>query len=360
MNGDPLPRPAARPPAPDDAGSQALAEALRSSFGIVKLLMALLVVVFFVRGFFTVGPQERAVILRFGKPLGEGEKALRGPGLHWTLPYPIEEYIKIPVTEQQKARSTVGWFAPPPGGELLDSKPESRGILDPRADGYVLTADANIIHLRATLSYRIQDPIGFYFGFGNAAATVTNALDNALVHSAARFKVDDILTRDVEAFRETVSKRASELLEQAGVGIRVEQCFVERSAPGFLLEAFNRVGQAEAARSKQLNDARKTEGELLSWAATEATNRVNAARAASARLVESLQSEATNFVKLLPEFNRYPDLFLQQRLSATMIRAMTNVQDVILLSERADGQPRELRLLLNREPQRPRTGVPAQ
>ena len=65
-----------RTPAPErrDAGSQALAEALGSSFAIVKIVMGLMVVAFFCSGFFTVGPQEKAVILRFGKPVGEGKK----------------------------------------------------------------------------------------------------------------------------------------------------------------------------------------------------------------------------------------------------------------------------------------------
>src|ERR1035441_9414384 len=89
----------APPETPVDAGSQALAEALRSSFAIVKFVMVLLVLVFLGSGFFTVGPQERAIVLRFGEPLGEGEKALLAPGkLHWSFPYPIDEVVKVPLT----------------------------------------------------------------------------------------------------------------------------------------------------------------------------------------------------------------------------------------------------------------------
>ena len=50
------PEPALPPETPVDAGSQALAEALRSSFAIVKFVMVLLVLVFLASGFFTVGP----------------------------------------------------------------------------------------------------------------------------------------------------------------------------------------------------------------------------------------------------------------------------------------------------------------
>src|SRR5258707_3080246 len=101
-------------PETQDAGTQALAEALRSSFAIVKVVMGLMVVAFFASGFFTVGPSEKAVILRFGKPVGEGSKALLTSGLHWSLPYPIDEVVRIPITEIQKVSSNNGWYLTTP------------------------------------------------------------------------------------------------------------------------------------------------------------------------------------------------------------------------------------------------------
>src|SRR4051794_11088348 len=94
----------------EDAGSQALSGALRSSFLLVRVVMVGMVVIFAFSGLFTVGPQEKAVILRFGKPVGEGEKALLGPGFHFAFPRPIDEVERIPITEIQTATSTVGWY----------------------------------------------------------------------------------------------------------------------------------------------------------------------------------------------------------------------------------------------------------
>src|ERR671914_339428 len=73
----PTPPSAPVPPEPtEDAGSQALSEALRSSFVIVKIVLVIMVLVFLGSGFFVVQPQEKAVILRLGKPLGKGDKVL--------------------------------------------------------------------------------------------------------------------------------------------------------------------------------------------------------------------------------------------------------------------------------------------
>src|SRR3954452_5356882 len=98
------PEPEPLPETPIDAGSQALSEALRSSFAIVKVVMGILVLVFLASGFFQVGPSERAIILRFGKPVGKGEGALLGPGLHWSLPYPIDECRKVPISSIQQVK----------------------------------------------------------------------------------------------------------------------------------------------------------------------------------------------------------------------------------------------------------------
>ena len=343
-----------KPVTPEDAGSQALAEALRSSFGIIRFVMVALVAVFFIRGFFTVGPQERAIILRLGKPVGEGERALLGPGLHWSFPYPIDDYIKVPITEIQRVNSTIGWYATTPEQELAGTEPPPGNSLRPGVDGYVLTADANIVHCRAVLYYRVSDPIKFVFDFANATNVIQHALDNALVYAAARFSVDDILTRDIAGFRETVRRRATELLEAQGVGVVVEQCDVQSRPPRWLTDAFNRVLQAEVTRSKLLEEARSYENQVLSKASADAASRLNTAESERALLVKSVAADAERFKELLPRYRANPDLFKQQWLAETIERVLANVQDKIFLPERADGKTRELRLLFNRELPKPK------
>ncbi len=100
-------------------------------------------------------------------------------------------------------------------GEELPAGPS----LNPAIDGYVLTADRNIIHTRATLYYHIEDPIRYVFNFESASNTVQNALDNALLYTAAHFNVDDALYTDVAGFQDAVQQRVSELAEQEQLGI---------------------------------------------------------------------------------------------------------------------------------------------
>ena len=59
----------------------------------------------------------------------------------------------------------------------------------------------------------------------------------------------------------------------------------------------------------------------------------------------------------LPQYQKYPALFAQQKVAEAMTEALTNVEDKMFLPEREDGKPREIRLMVNREPPAPKTGA---
>jgi len=348
-----------KPPLPEpreDASSRALAEAMRSSFAVVKLVIWALVIVFLISGFFTVGSQEKAVILRFGKPVGEGEKALLSAGLHWAFPKPIDEIVRIPITEIQSVTSTIGWYYLTREQEVTQNEPEAGRSLNPAVDGYVITGDANITHFRVRLYYRINDPIRHEFSFVNASNAVQSALDNALTYSAAHYAVDDILYRDVAGFNDDVQRRVSQLIAQQQLGVAVDHCEVLGNMPPRQLKAaFDKVTTARENRTKFLNEAHTDANQILYQASAQAAAITNQATADKARMVKSIMADAKRFNDLLPKYQQNPDLFVQVQLMSAMASALTNVQDKIYLPERLDGKSRELRLLLNRELPKPKT-----
>jgi len=347
------------PEMPVDAGSQALTEALRSSFAVVRVVMVLLVVVFFVHGIFQVKPNERAIILHYGKPRGEGAKALLGPGLHWSYPYPIDEVQKISVTGVQKVESSVGWYATTREQELAGTESFAGPTLNPSLDGYTLTADANIIHVRSTLTYHVVDPVRYVFGFEVASNVVENALNNAIVYASAIYKVDDILTKDKLGFQGAIEKRAAELLEKENLGVAVDQCDVQTTWPRQqnVRNAFSAVLSAQIDRDKLLQEASSYTNQVLTAAVATSNTIVNLAEAKRAQYVSDISSRATNFLSILPWYKTNKDLFVQQRFNETMGRVLTNIDEKIYVPERLDGKTRDLWLLLNREPLKPSTAT---
>jgi membrane protease subunit HflK len=357
---DPQLPPAAPPPGPpplppvsagaDDASSQALAEAFGSSFKIVKFLMAGLVLVFLCSGMFVVQPNQLAIVLLFGRPMGTGPDQLKKPGWHWAWPYPINEVVRIPIGEIQTATSTTGWHASTPELDALGQEPAPQGILRPEADGYTLTADGNIIHVRATVKYRITDPVRYVFGFAHAPTLLTNLLNNAIIYASARMTADAALYKDKAGFRDLVLERVRQLIAQADLGITLEPSDVETKTPVDVRQAFEEVNAAEQERSRKISDALGYQDQITAKALGEAQAILARAAGASNRLVTAIAAEAQAFRDQLPEYRKDPELFRQRLLAARLSRLMTNVQEKFFLSERAETQSRELRLQLSREP----------
>jgi membrane protease subunit HflK len=171
--------------------------------------------------------------------------------------------------------------------------------------------------------------------------------------------VDAILVSEVAAFKDAVRRRVAELLARRGVGVTVEQVELDSRPPLSLKADFARVTDAVQQRDKLINEARNYENQTLSRAEADAASAVNRAESERQRLVESIRAEADRFEELLPRYRSNPDLFVQLQLAEALSRSMSRVQDTIYLQDRLDGQSREMRLLLNRLPARPKPQAPA-
>jgi membrane protease subunit HflK len=336
--------------ASDDAGSQALSEALKSSFFIVKFIMVGLVLLFLASGFFTVDEGSKAIVLRFGKPVGEGEQALLGPGYHWAWPAPIDTVEKIKIKSIQTAESSVGWYAGSSPFNVVGPENTTGGnTLNPATESYAITSDANIIHAAAQLRYRITDPIKFHFDFSDGTFFITNALNNALVFTASQFTVDDALIRKSAAFREHVTARLNELVEQQQLGIAVEQLDVVVAPPQYLRPKFLEFLQATAKRDTLLIEANNYTNKVSSQARAEFESRTNRANAERTLTVQLVNAEAKKFLDLLPQYEANRDLFITMRQMDTLQKVYANAYDKYPLPH---SQPVELRMQVNREPRK--------
>jgi modulator of FtsH protease HflK len=349
------PRPQPEPPVtPLDAGSRALEEALSSSFAIVRFVMVILVIVFIFSGVKTVGPQQKAVILRFGKPLGAGPEQLLGPGLHWAFPYPIDEVVPLQVGEIQSVTSTVGWYATTAVQEAAGTEPPPRASLNPAADGYSMTADGNILHVRATLKYRITDPLAYSFNFINAANTVQGVLNRALVYAAAYSSVDEALLNNA-GFREKVLARVNEEIDALKLGITVQPSDVKVIPPRLVQSDFDAVLGAESDRSKAILAAQGYAETIVRQAEAEANSLLNAAEAQRVSFVQAVQADAKSFAVQSPQYQLNPELFRQRLLAEVWQRILARAADKFISLESLGENQRELRLLINREPPNART-----
>lgn len=333
----------------EDASSQALSEALGSTAWLMKGIVGLLAAAFVASCIFTVNPNEVAIVLRFGSPLGTGPEMLRKQGLHFALPYPIDEIVRVRIGEVQTVLARTAWARIEPADEQAGNitPPRDRDRLNPAADGHVLTADGNIIHVRAALKYRITDPLAYAFRFSSASNLLANALDNAIYHTASTYQADVALYKDQSGFRESVRSRLENWIARSQLGVTVDLLEVQTAAPGFVAEAFEAVTKAEQSRSTKISDAEGEANTIVGKASGEAQAILAGGQVSSNALVQAVTADADAFERQREFFRRDPDLFKRRLLADSMSRVVTNANHVFFL------ESDELRLLLNRGPQTP-------
>ena len=341
--------------APEEAGSRALNDALRSSLRILKFLMALVALVVVFSGVFTVEPNEVAIVLRFGKPVGTGTAQLLRPGLHWAFPYPIDEIVRVPAGQSHTVTSSIGWYAVTPEQQARGEEPPPRGTLTPGADGYLLAGDGNIFHARATLKYRISDPWQYAFTFGSASNVLQALLNSSLLHAASGITAESAIYRDKLAFRDAVLAEVSEGIARHQLGVTLDPFDVQVVAPVDVRGAFEAVLAAEQERSQKINEARGYANEVTLKAGGQAQAILSEGLSASNKLVLTVASQAKFFFEQLPHYRAEPALFRRRLLAETMETVVANAQDVFVLPRANPGQPHEVRLQLNREPARAKT-----
>jgi membrane protease subunit HflK len=380
-----------------DAGSKSLADALRISFAVLKIIMVVLVVLFFSSGVFTVAPDERAMVLRFGQIRGDTtEKRILGPGLHWAIPYPVEEVIKLP------ARNTVlrtaidsFWYD--------ETNKYPSGSLDPIVEGYCITrndtiadlkggSDYNIVHSKWLLTYRIADCELFfksvYVKTPDAGQTLIDVIpqsvepflkavaSEAIVVTMVNFSIDEAIKSDSQIGR-AAEKLLQQKLDAMNCGIEVDSmqltaviwprqlndAFVAsikasneadkkiRETKGYAESRINEAGGEEMVNGVLSPNTTNEQKEYFWNNASGTVQQIIAeAKAYRTKVVESAKANADYLQKLLPEYRKRPKLVVQRIYQDAIEEVLSNTQETIIAQPSSGIKNREFRVMINRDP----------
>jgi len=256
-----------------DPANRSLAEALRVSFGILKVVMIVLVIAFLLSGGFEVREGEVGVRLHFGAVVGDATARVYEPGWHFAWPEPIDRAIIVPTGVQQVRldENTDFWFAVRQGQELtpIDQLPPQPS-LQPGKDGSLITGDKNIVHAKWVINYHVHkaDAATFAQNVGSmqkADQLVRQAASHGIVKTVATVEADQFVRSNIN--RDRIKRAISDTLMALDAGITIDDVLLEQpTAPLAVRPAFRAVSEAESQRAKQIEQARQQ--------ATEALNRV--------------------------------------------------------------------------------------
>lgn len=324
----------------------ALSEALSGTVAALRLVLAVAVLAYLGSGFYVVRQHERAVELRLGRPVGQGERRVNGPGLHLAWPAPIGEVRRVDVGTPRTVATEAFWYALTDTERATGKEGTPPATLRPGRDGYLITVDRNLLHARWEASYEVTDPVRYLFAAGDIAATVESALAGAVSQAAAERGVDAAL-REQQSFRERVETLLAARLGGLELGLRPRGVrLLELAPPRQVRAAFDQAAQAAEQRRQAVDEAQRQATRRRQEAAGEAARIVAQARAEAATYVQRLRAEAERFEQLLPEYRADPELF-RRRLRGDARRAAAERADLIVLPPSG-----ELELRTYRQPRR--------
>ena len=270
-------------------------------------LLAALLALYLLTGLYTIQPSEVGIVRRFGK-LATIDVP---PGLHYRLPWPVDEVTRVPVAAVQRA--TV-----------------------PRS--LMLTGDENLVNVAATVHYRVQRATAYVFNLGQPADLVRYAAEASLRQTVGLRAIDDLLTIDKEAIQDETRQQLQARLDASLAGLEVLAVqLTEASPPEEVASAFLDVASAREDRATYINEAQAYQNEILPKARGAAAKQLREAEGYKAEKVANAAGEAQRFASRLAAYKNAPAVTRTRLYLEAVERVLPNVQKFLISREVGDG-----------------------
>jgi modulator of FtsH protease HflK len=268
--------------------------------------------------FFVVRVDEAGVVLRFGK----FDRQVP-PGLHFRLPYPIEE-VRLPKVTR-KNQFEIGMASGRTGRDLTD-------------ESLMLTGDENIVEVGFAVRWTIKDAKKYLFNIQNPDETVKEVAESAMREVVGQSEIKPLITEAREKTEGAVHKLMQEVLDYYGSGINIEQVQMLKSdPPPQVIEAFRDVQAAQADKEKYQNEAFAYAKKAVAEAKGESDRIELAAKGYQQQTVADAQGQAARFLKVYEEYKKAPDVTRKRLYLETMERVLGGAEKIILDGKSGQG-----------------------
>lgn len=286
-------------------GAEKIISFLKKLSIIPILVLILLIVV--PTMIYTVGPDEDAVILRFGK-----YTRTTAPGLHLKWPFNFETVSKVPVRKVLKMEFGYRTINPGVRSTYSESNYERESIM--------LTGDLNIIDASWIIQYQVKDAKDFLF---NVARVDVNLYDisQAVIREVMG---DRTVSEAINEAREEIEieslKKMQKILDDYKMGVHLLAIKLQDVTPPEKVKpSFDDVNAAVQDASQTINIANRELTKLTQEEQGKAEQTVKMAEAYAVDVVNRAKGDAARFTSLYEEYRKAPDI-TKKRLYFESIR----------------------------------------
>jgi modulator of FtsH protease HflK len=297
---------------------------------------------------FQVNPDEQGIVLRFGQYIRS-----EPPGLHFRLPYPIEEVYKPQVTQQKIVqvgmRTEAGTYR---GNQRYAPSGPARNVPE---ESLMLTADENIVDVEFVAMWFIDAAEKYLFNIADPDQTVKDVAESAMREVIGRSKVSDILAPGREPVEVAVKALMQQILDSYGAGVKIAQVKIQQAqAPAQVRDAFNDVVSAIQDRDRVQNEARGYSNKVIPEARGEAQRILQAAQAYKEQSIAEATGSTARFISVYEQYKKAPEVTRKRMFLETMEQVLGG-SDKIIIDGKA-GQGVVPYLPLDQLSKKPKTG----
>ena len=312
----------------------------------VALIALAAIFIWGVSGFFQVAPDERGMVLRFGKAVRTAD-----PGLNYHLPYPIESVLTPKALRVNQIDI---------GMRVVEDLRRGTTTRDVPEESLMLTGDENIVDVDFSVLWRIKlDGLRDYlFNIQQPEGTVKAVAESAMREVVGRSEIQPILTGARQNIETAVQELMQKVLNDYGAGIQITQVQLQKvDPPSQVIGAFRDVQAARANAEQQQNEAQTYANTVLPQARGRVAQITQAAEAYREQTVAEAKGQTSRFVQVHDEYKKAPDVTRQRLYLETMERLFGGTDKIIIDSGATGGVVPYLPLdQLIRRPPAPQTG----
>ncbi len=290
-----------------------LSDILSSVTKYFLVLVCVVVVFIALSGVRIVKSGEVALVLRFGRLVGDTyEESVHEPGLLLAFPYIIDEVIMVPTGSVIEQTVTTHYTA----GSMTTL----------HNNGYVITGDQNIAVISASVKYVISDPVAYALNVKDIEKIINASVSNAMIDEAACIAVDDLLTGGKDAYATAVMSRAQSKLSAAGTGVTLGSVELTNvSMPAAVKDTYDMVNSATVQAATQLEQAQQYRENLIPKAQSEANALIAQANSDQSAAVAAANTDLAEFWGVVDEYALNPEVVRTRLYSVKAAEALGKI-----------------------------------
>lgn len=295
------------------------------AWGVGAAILGIVLLFAFFTSYYTVQPDEEAVVLRLGKYL-----KTETPGLHFKLPFRIDEAIKLKTKQVHQAE--FGFRTRAVRGSRTDYASGSY-----KAESLMLTGDLNILDVQWVVQYQISEPKKYLF---HVSSPQTNISD--ISQAVMRRSVGDRLMIDVIKKRSQIGDEArrltQEILDRYDMGIHILSVKLQDIHPPEEVRAsFNEVDAAKQEQEQVINQAEKEYNRVIPEARGKAEEQIARAQGYATALVNRSLGDSEKFDMILKEYRKAPAITRKRLYLETMEKLIGKFKGMIIVDKKVKG-----------------------